>query len=98
MAYLPVGWSRFKTVLLMRTILALLEGYYPLVFLKDVSSPQPSCLFLFLIYLFIYLFMAALGLHCCTRAFSSRSEQGLLFIAVHGLLFAVASLVVVHGL
>ena len=50
-------------------------------------------------YLFIYLlFLAALGLHCCARAFSSCSEQGLLFVAVHGLLIAVASLVVEHGL
>ena len=37
--------------------------------------------------------MAALGLHCCTRAFSSCGEQALLFIVVHGLLVALASLV-----
>ena len=48
-------------------------------------------------YLFTYLFMAALGLHCCVRAFSSCGEQGLLFIVVRGLLIAVASLVVEHG-
>ena len=42
--------------------------------------------------------MVALGLHCCTRAFSSCGEQGLLFVAVHGLLIAVASLVAEHGL
>ena len=47
---------------------------------------------------FIYLFLAALGLRCCTRAFSSCSERGLLFVAVHGLLIAVASLVAEHGL
>ena len=34
------------------------------------------------IYLFIYLLLAALGLHCCTWAFSSCGERGLLFIAV----------------
>ena len=50
------------------------------------------------IYVCMYLFMAALGLHCCARAFSSFSELGLLFIAVHGLLIAVASLVAEHGL
>ena len=50
----------------------------------------------FLIYLFI-LFLAALGLCCCTRAFSSCGEQGLLFVAVRGLLTAVASLVAEHG-
>ena len=33
-----------------------------------------------------------LGLHCCAWAFSSCDEWGLFFIAVHGLLIAVASL------
>ena len=47
---------------------------------------------------FIYLFLAVLGLRCCTRAFSSCGEQRLLFVAVRGLLIAVASLVVEHGL
>ena len=36
--------------------------------------------------------MAALGLRCCVWAFSSCGKQELLFIAVHGLLIAVASL------
>ena len=49
-------------------------------------------------FIFIYLFLAALGLRCCTWAFSSCVKRGLLFIAVHGLLIAVASLVVEHGL
>ena len=51
----------------------------------------------FLIDLFI-LFLAALGLRCCTWAFSSCGEQGLLFIVVCGLLIAVASLAVEHRL
>ena len=55
--------------------------------------------FCFLKYLFIYLlFLAALGLRYCVQAFSSCGEQGLLFIAVRGLLIAVASLVAEHGL
>ena len=49
------------------------------------------------IYLFIYIF-AALGLCCCVRAFSSCGKRRLLFIVVHGLLIAVASLVAGHGL
>ena len=53
---------------------------------------------IYFINLFIYLFLAALGLRCCARAFSSCGEQGLLFVAVHGLLTAVASLVAEHGL
>ena len=44
----------------------------------------------FLKFIFIYLFLAALG--CCSQAFSSCGERGLLFIVVHGLLIVVASL------
>ena len=40
----------------------------------------------------------ALVLLCCEQAFSSCCEQGLLFIAVLGLLIAVASLVAEHRL
>ena len=36
--------------------------------------------------LFIYLYLAASGLRCCAPAFSSCGEQGLLFVAVCGLL------------
>ena len=54
--------------------------------------------FLYKFIYFIYLFLAALGLHCCARAFSSCSEQGLLIVAVHRLLIAVASLVAEHRL
>ena len=43
------------------------------------------------IYLFIYLFLAMLGLCCWVQAFSSCCEWGLLFVAVRGLLMAVAS-------
>ena len=53
--------------------------------------------YFFLIYL-IYLFLAALGLRCCVRAFSSCGERGLLFRAVRGLLIVVASLVAEHRL
>ena len=48
----------------------------------------------FLLFCFVFLFLAVLGLRFCARAFSSCSKQGLLFVAVHGLLLiAVASLV-----
>jgi len=40
----------------------------------------------------IYLFLAALGLHCFAQTFSSCGE--LLFVEMHGLLIAEASLVV----
>ena len=50
---------------------------------------------LFLFFKFIhlfYLFLAALGLRCCTWAFPSCSERGLLFVVVRGLLIVMASL------
>ena len=49
-------------------------------------------------FVFTYLFVTTLGLCCCTRAFSSCGEQGLLFVAVCRFLTAVASLVAEHGL
>ena len=49
-------------------------------------------------FLFSFFFLAALGLCCCTRAFSGCGEQGLLFVAVRGLHIAVVSLVAEHGL
>ena len=49
-------------------------------------------------FLFIYLFLAVLGLHCCIWASPSCDDWGLLFVAVHGLLIVVASLVIEHGL
>ena len=54
-------------------------------------------LFFFLI-LFIYLFMAVLGLRFCARAFSSCGKWGPLFIAVRGPLTIAASLVAEHRL
>ena len=54
--------------------------------------------FLFFCFYLFCLSLAVLGLCCCTRAFSSCSERGLLLVAVRGLLIAVASLVAEHGL
>ena len=74
---------------------------------KGLSFTVAIFFFFFNIYLFILLFfkinlfiyfLAALGLRCCARAFSSCSERGLLFVAVHGLLIVVTSLVAEHGL
>ena len=45
-----------------------------------------------------YLFSAALAVHCYAQAFSSYSEQELLFTMVQGLLIAKASLVAEPGL
>ena len=54
-------------------------------FLQLISFYLKKKLFIY------YLFLAALGLRCCARAFSSCGERGLLFVAVRGLLIVVAS-------
>ena len=75
------------------------KAFYSLELLNLVVTL--SCLLFFLnkFYLFyFYLFLAVLGLCCCAWAFSSCGERGLLFVAVRGLLIAVASLVAEHGL
>ena len=68
-----------------------------------ISTINYDCLNILIIHLlkkilFIYLFLAALGLRCCARAFSSCGEWGLLFVVVCRLLIAVASLVAEHRL
>ena len=45
-----------------------------------------------------YLFVAVLALPCFLWAFSSCGQQTLLFVAEHGLLIVVASLVLEHRL
>ena len=47
---------------------------------------------------FVYLFMAVLGLRFCARAFSSCGKRGPLFITVHGPLTIAASPVAEHRL
>ena len=60
---------------------------------------QPLFIIIFLsYYLFIYLFLAVLGLRFCVRAFSNRGKRGPLFIAVRGPLTVAASLVAEHRL
>ena len=58
------------------------------------SVPQIREIF---IKIYNFLLLASLDIFCCVWAFSSCSEQVLLFIVVHRLLIAVASLVVEHG-
>ena len=56
------------------------EDHTPLIFFNR-----------FIYFIICFYFLAALGLRCCAQAFSSCGEQGLLFVAVCGLLIAVAS-------
>ena len=48
--------------------------------------------------LLFFIYSWLLSVFVAARAFSSCCERGLLFVAVHGLLTAVASLVAEHGL
>ena len=68
--------------------------------LNRMKDQEPASFSFFFLILFIYLFMflATLGLRCCARAFPTCRERGLLFVAVRGLLIAVASFVVEHRL
>ena len=50
------------------------------------------------LFIYLFIFLAALGLRCCVRTFSSCGKRGLLFVVVRGLLIVVASLVAEHGL
>ena len=79
-------------------MLTAIAYHYALVLSVDRTREY---LYLF-IYLFIYFnfiyFLAALGFHCCARAFSSCDGRELLFVAVCRLLIVVSSLVVEHGL
>ena len=60
------------------------------IYIYSLSYSFPLCFFL--------VFLAALGLHCCARGFSSCGERELLFVAVHRLLIVVASVVAEHRL
>ena len=78
--------------------MSMLLSHFVPAYPSPSPCPQVHSLRLHLINLFLSLFLAALGLCCCTQAFSSCGEQGLLFVAVRGLLTAVASLVADHRL
>ena len=68
-------------------------------YMKEFILERNPLFYLFIfLNIFILLFLAALGLCCCAWAFSSCGKQGLLFVAVHGFLISVASLVAEHGL
>ena len=61
---------------------------FPPPFFLFLSPPSPLHL----------LFLVALGLHCCAPVFCGCGEWRPLFIAVHGLLIAMAALILEHRL
>ena len=77
------------------------QRVFPPCVYKFTKGDLHSCLVFFYIYinlfiLFIYFWLCWVFV-AARRAFSSSGERELLFVAVHGLLTAVASLVVEHG-
>ena len=73
----------------MKPIVLQTEEFSVLAFFKN---------FFKIYFIYYYLFLAALGPRCQAWAFSSCSDSGLLFVAVRGLLIAVASLTAEHRL
>ena len=61
-------------------------------------SPPGLSFRIFKIFIYLYLFLAVLGLRFCARAFSSCGKRGPLFITVRGPLTIAASLVAEHKL
>ena len=55
------------------------KAYFPFTVITEYSLYSPWFFVFLKINLFIYLFLAALDLCCCARAFSSCGERGLLF-------------------
>ena len=86
-----VGLWKILDTVIGRTCFSFMPIYLPVTAIVYLS-------FLFKFINLIYLFLAALGLCCCTWVFSSCGGQVLLFVAVRGLLIVVASLVAEHGL
>ena len=74
------------------------SSVYYLIFFFFLKKETGIVGLLNFIYLFIYLFMAVLGLRFCARAFSSCGKRGPLSIAVRGPLTIAASLVAEHRL
>ena len=72
-------------------------SFIDLHLLSIINLGENSVIVTCIFYLFYFIFLAALGLHCCAQAFSSCGERGLLFVVVHRLLIVVASLVAEQG-
>ena len=67
----------------------LCHAFETLCFQGTLSDSKVVVFFL----IFIYLFLAELGLHCCVQVFSSCGERGYCLVVVRKLLVLVASLV-----
>ena len=92
-----VAKTAFKTQGAQLENISLKEVHFWFIVLSAINKGIKTFFFL-IIYLFIYLFIAVLGLRFCARAFSSCGKWGPLFIAVRRPLTIAASLVAEHRL
>ena len=70
--------ARVEALNICRVLIECNDGGLKAVFSSPSNAQMSSAIFCFfkdLVY-----FLAVVGLYCCTRAFSSRSEQGLLSV------------------
>ena len=88
-------FSVFKTL----SLLAVFSNVIMMCFLSFLSMDFVFCLKFVELFFpnlflnkFIYLFLVVLGLHCCVGSSLVAGSRGQLFVAVHRLLTAVASL------
>ena len=97
-------WMKFSVLFqsgwncLLSTGIVYFTFFVVVVFCDLLSNYVSLSFFSINLFICLYLFLAALGLRCCTWAFFSYVERGLLFLVVRRLLTAVASLVAEHGL
>ena len=95
LARFKIGSFLFSYFLILRDICVFWITVLYQICLFQIFSPTVWLVFSFFFFFFLKLilfFLSVLGLRCCVRAFSSCGERGLLFVAVRGLLIAVASL------
>lgn len=77
--------------------LEILSKYYNKIYAKTFKTLM-KCMISFLkIILFLYLFLAVLGLHCCTAFSVITLSGGCSLVVVLGLVITVASLVAEDG-
>ena len=70
-----------------------LSSYFNCVLLLPCMTTCSTSIVLFFFNVYFFIFLALLGLHCCTGFFSLAAvNRGYSLVAIHGLLIAVASL------
>ena len=92
------GKTLFSSILLLPLLTPKVYGFpTPTSSLTPADCPNGNLSSFLFLNNCIYLFLALLGHCCCAGIFSSCSKWELFFVAAHGLLIVVASLVLSTG-